>query len=373
MKVPLLDLTRQYAELRAEIEPAVAALMASQQFILGPKVGEFECALAGYCGTRFAVGVSSGTDALLIALMAAGVGPGDEVLTTPYSFFATAGSIARAGARPVFADIDPVTFNLDPARAAERVTPRAKALMPVHLYGQLADMAALGDLARRHGMTLIEDAAQAIGAEHGGRRAGAFGDFGCFSFFPSKNLGGFGDGGAVTTNDEQRARRLIRLRNHGMEPKYYHGEIGGNFRLDAIHALVLNIKLKRLEAWHAARARNAERYAALFEESGLLRRGLVRLPRAVTDRPVWNQYIIRVARRDDLVAALKAAEIGCEIYYPVPLHLQKCFAHLGYREGDFPESERAARETLALPIFPELTEAEQAAVVGAIAAFYKAG
>jgi len=371
MKVPLLDLTLQYAELRAEIEPAVAALMASQQFILGPKVAEFECAMAGYCGTRYAVGVSSGTDALLIALMAEGIGPGDEVITSPYSFFATAGSIARLGARPVFVDIDPVTFNIAPALVEERIGLRTRALLPVHLYGQLADMEPLAEIARRRGLALVEDAAQAIGAEHGGRRAGAFGDYGCFSFFPSKNLGGFGDGGLVTTNDEARWKRVVRLRNHGMEPKYYHAEIGGNFRLDALQALVLGIKLRRLEDWHAARQRNADRYAALFEASGLLRRGLVRLPKRVTDRHVWNQYVVRVARRDELSAALKAAEIGHEIYYPVPLHLQQCFRNLGYREGDLPESERAARETLALPIFPELTEAQQAAVVDAIAAFYR--
>lgn len=371
MKVPLLDLKLQYAELRAEIEPAVAELMASQQFILGPRVAEFECAVAGYCGVRYAVGVSSGTDALLISLMAEGIGPGDEVITTPYSFFATAGSIARLGARPVFADIDPVSFNINPALVEERISPRTRALLPVHLYGQLADMASLVEIARRRGLALIEDAAQAIGAEHGGRRAGAFGDYGCFSFFPSKNLGGFGDGGLVTTNDESRWKHVLRLRNHGMEPKYYHSEVGGNFRLDALQALVLGIKLRHLERWHAARQRNAERYAGLFEASGLLRRGLVRLPQRVTDRPVWNQYVIRAARRDELAAALKAAGIGHEIYYPVPLHLQRCFAHLGYREGDFPESERAARETLALPIYPELTEAQQAAVVDAIAAFYR--
>ncbi len=371
MQVPLLDLTKQYAALRAEIEPAVLELMASQQFILGPKVAEFECALAGYCGARYAVGVSSGTDALLIALMAEGVGAGDEVITSPYTFFATAGSIARLGARPVFVDIDPGTFNLRADRVEAAITPRTKAIMPVHLFGQLADMDPLLEMARRRGVAVIEDAAQAIGAEHQGRRAGAIGDYGCFSFFPSKNLGGFGDGGAVTTNDETRYRRLVRLRNHGMEPKYFHGEIGGNFRLDALQAIVLHIKLRHLEAWHAARARNAERYARLFREAGLLHKGIVRLPQAATDHPVWNQYVIRAARRDELMAHLKTTGIGCEIYYPVPLHLQKCLAYLGYTEGAFPEAERAARETLALPIYPELTEAQQSAVVDAIAAFYR--
>jgi dTDP-4-amino-4,6-dideoxygalactose transaminase len=367
-----LDLTAQYADLRAEIEPVVLELMASQQFILGPKVAEFERALADYCGARHAVGVSSGTDALLVALMAEGVGPGDEVVTSPYTFFATAGSIARLGARPVFVDIDPVTYNLRSDAIESALTPRTRALLPVHLFGQLADMGPIREIARQRGLALVEDAAQAIGAEHAGQRAGAIGDYGCFSFFPSKNLGGFGDGGAVTTNDEARYRRLVRLRNHGMEPKYYHAEIGGNFRLDALQAAVLHVKLRRLEGWHAARASNAARYEAMFDAAGLPRRGVVRLPRAATDRPVWNQYVIRAAQRDELMAHLKAMEIGSEIYYPVPLHRQKCFAYLGYGAGAFPEAERAARETLALPIYPELTEAQQAAVVQAIAAFYAA-
>lgn len=371
MHVPLLDLTAQYATLREAIEPAMRSLFESQRFILGPAVERCEEAVAAYCGVPYAVGVSSGTDALLIALMAEGVGPGDEVLTSAYSFFATAGSIARLGAKPVFADIDPVTFNLDPSDAAARITPRTKALIPVHLYGQCADMDPILKLARDHGLAVIEDAAQAIGAEYLGRRAGSMGDYGCFSFFPSKNLGGFGDGGMVTVRDEARAERLRILRNHGMNPKYHHALIGGNFRLDALQAQVVEIKLRRLDGWTAARQANAERYAALFADAGLLAPGGVRLPSSVMQRHVFNQYVIRTGRRDELVRHLHASGIGCEIYYPVPLHRQPCFADLGYAEGSLPHAEAAARETLALPIYPELTPDMQKAVVDAVRRFYQ--
>jgi len=382
MNVPLLDLKAQYQSIKPEIDVALQEVIASQHFILGPKVKACEEAVARYVQAAHGVGVSSGTDALLIALMAAGIGPGAEVITTPYTFFATAGSIARVGARPVFADIDPVTFNLAPAGVEARITPRTKAIMPVHLYGQAADMDPILDLARRHKLAVIEDAAQAIGAEYRGRRVGALGDYGCFSFFPSKNLGCFGDGGMVTTNDPARAEKLAVLRNHGAQPKYYHKIIGGNFRLDALQGAVVLAKLGHLDGWTAARQSNAARYDRLFAAAGLAvpsdsnqqaaisdQKSIV-LPRAVMGRHIFNQYVIRVPRRDALQQFLKAQGIGTEIYYPVPMHRQECFAYLGYAAGDFPESERAAAETLALPIFPELTVAQQEYVVDRIKAFY---
>jgi dTDP-4-amino-4,6-dideoxygalactose transaminase len=325
-----------------------------------------------------AIGVSSGTDALLVALMALGVGPGDAVITTPYSFFATAGSVVRLGATPVFVDIDPETYNLDPAAvraclenwSVDHPDLTAKVLMPVHLYGQCADMDALNALAAEHGLKVIEDACQAIGAEYpssaGTRRAGAMGDAGGFSFFPSKNLGGFGDGGMVTTRDAELAEKMRRLRNHGAHPKYYHQFVGGNFRLDALQAAVLAVKLKHIDSWHAARRRNADRYRALFADRG------AGLPveryagAGVTNHHIYNQFVIRVPNRDAVRQALADAQIGCEIYYPVPLHLQACFAGLGYAAGSLPHSEAAANETLALPIYPELTEEQQATVVNAV-------
>lgn len=370
LNVPLLDLKPQYATFADELRPELEALCASQNFILGPPVQTAETALAAYCRVPHAIGVSSGSDALLASLMAEKIGPGDEVITSPYTFFATAGAIARVGATPVFVDIQPHSFNIDPYQIEEKITPKTRAILPVHLFGRLADMSPILALAKKYHLLVIEDACQAIGAENpAGRRAGAFGDYGCFSFFPSKNLGCFGDGGLVTTADPNRARRIATLRNHGMEPRYYHAIIGGNFRLDALQATVLSCKLPHLDAWTAARQRNAARYHDLFAAAGLLD-GLISLPETGPGRHVFNQFVIRAPKRDDLAAYLHANGIGCAIYYPVPLHLQPCFAYLPTRPGDCPNAERAARETLALPIYPELSDAMAAAVVMKIAAFY---
>ena len=370
MNVPLLDLKAQYHSIKSEIDAVVAEVFESQYFILGPKVTGCERAIAEYCGCPHAVGVSSGTDALLMALMAEGVGAGDEVITSPYTFFATAGSIARTGAQPVFVDIDPVTFNIDPAQIERRITPQTRAIMPVHLYGQMAEMDPIMEIARKHNLVVIEDAAQAIGSEYQGRRAGSIGHYGCFSFFPSKNLGGAGDGGMVTTRDPARADKLVHLRNHGMNPKYYHKMIGGNFRLDALQAAVVGVKLKHLDAWSEARRKNADRYTRLFTESSLVKSGRIKLPVVRTNRHIFNQYVVRVERRDDLMSFFKQREIGCEVYYPVPLHLQECFAYLGYHSGDFPESEKAALETMALPVYPELTGEQAGYVVQSVVDFY---
>ncbi len=370
MKVPLLDLQAQHRSIKPEIDKVVSEVFDSQYFILGPKVAELEKAIAAYCGCGHACGVSSGTDALLIALMAEGIGSGDEVITSPYTFFATAGSIARTGARPVFVDIDPVTYNMKPGLLAAKITSRTKAIMPVHLYGQAVDMDPVMELAKKHKLVVIEDACQAIGTEYKGRRVGSIGHYGCFSFFPSKNLGGAGDGGMVTASDPQRAARLASLRNHGMEPKYYHKIIGGNFRLDALQAAVLGVKLKHLEQWTAARRSNAARYNRLFVQTGLVKKGAISLPTVVQERHIFNQYVIRTKRRDELIAHLKKQDIGCEVYYPVPLHLQECFAYLGCKAGDFPESEKAALETLALPVYPELSEEQARYVVKAITDFH---
>lgn len=372
MKVPLLDLTGQYQSIKDEVLEKISEICESQYFILGPEVEKLETAIAAYCGTAHAIGVSSGTDALLIALMAAGIGPGDRVLTSPYTFFATAGAVARVGAQPVFCDIDPDTYNISPASAgrvlADMPASRretVKAIIPVHLYGQCADMNAILELAEAHHLTVIEDAAQAIGARYGKRSAGSMGDFGCFSFFPSKNLGAFGDGGMVTTNSPELYERLKILRVHGGHPKYYHKTIGGNFRLDALQAAVVGIKLKYLDAWTEKRQENADTYRALFEQAGIADR--VELPEAREARHIYNQFIIRVPeKRDELRQFLVAAGIGVEIYYPVPLHLQECFDHLGYGPGDFPVAEMAAQQTLALPIYPELTRAQLAMVVDQI-------
>lgn len=394
MTVPLLDLKAQLAPLRDEILTAVTEVIDSTTYIMGPRVEALERHVAEYCGVAHAIGVSSGTDALLLALMAVGVGPNDVVLTTPYTFFATMGSILRLGAQPLFVDIDPVSYNLDPAQAEAvlaanpEVAGRLKAIMPVHLYGQCADMAPLLQLAARYGVPVIEDAAQAIGAvcplnEKGKttwQRAGSMGIAGCFSFFPSKNLGGIGDGGMIVTSDSALAEKMRILRVHGGAPKYYHRLIGGNFRLDPIQAVVLDIKLPHLPAWHQARRDNAARYQRLFAETGLPARGTVTLPQAVyagaapqggADHHIYNQFVIRAQDRDGLITYLHANGIGAEIYYPVPLHQQECVAHLGYHRLSFPETERAARETLALPIYPELTEAMQQEVVAAIAAYYQ--
>ncbi len=374
MHVPLLDLQAQYQSIRTEIDAAVSDVFASQAFIGGPTVEACEAAVAAYCGCTYGIGMSSGTDALLAALMAEGMGPGDEVITTPYTFFATAGSIHRLGATPVFVDIDPATFTIDPARIEPAVTERTRAIMPVHLYGRTAEMEPIAAIAARHGLSTIEDACQAIGAEDGGRRAGAMGDYGCFSFYPSKNLPAAGDAGMITTADPDRAHRLRILRNHGMNSKYTHSMIGGNFRLDALQAAVIQVKLPHLDAWTEARQDNAARYAQLFEEHGLVSDPVV-LPRidAADDgeRHVVNQYVIRVPRRDDLRDHLRAHDVGCEVYYSIPLHLQECFRDLGYRKGDFPASEEAAHETLAIPIYPELSNDAAAYVVATIAAFYR--
>jgi dTDP-4-amino-4,6-dideoxygalactose transaminase len=381
MQVPLLDLAPQHEPLHKELLAAIEQVLRANAFILGEEVSTLETRMAARCQTRFAIGVSSGTDALLIALMGLGVGAGDEVITTPYSFFATAGAIARLGARPVFVEIDPQTYNIAPDRIESAITERTKAILPVHLYGQCADMGPILEIAQRRHLAVIEDAAQAIDAEYAdGRRAGGMGDVGCFSFFPSKNLGCLGDGGMVVTNDPALAERLRILRVHGGAPKYYHAILGGNFRLDTIQAAVLNVKLNHLDAWVKQRRDNAQRYTQAFTQRGLVEKGIVSLPQAVYEngenggesRHVYNQYVIRVKQRDALRAYLTAQGIGTEVYYPVPLHLQPCFASLGYQPGDFPEAERAARETLALPIYPGLSPAQQEWVVDAIQAFYGA-
>jgi dTDP-4-amino-4,6-dideoxygalactose transaminase len=377
MGVPLLDLKAHHEPLQKEILDAVEQVFKSQAFILGSEVGKLEERVAAYCQAKYGIGVTSGTDALLIALMALGIGPGDEVITSPYSFFATAGVVARLGAKPVLVDIDPRTFNIDPAKISQAITPKSKAIIPVHLYGQCADMAPIMEFARRHKLSVIEDAAQAIGSEYrDGRRACSMGTVGCLSFFPSKNLGCLGDGGMVVTNDPDLAERIRILRVHGSQPKYYHKLIGGNFRLDTIQAAVLNVKLNYLDGWTKRRQENAARYEALFQQSGLVQKGKVRLPepvyrdKGIKHYHIYNQFVPRVERRDDLIAHLKQKGIGAEIYYPVPFHLQECFRYLGHKAGDFPESERAANETIAIPIYPELTMAQQTEVVEAVASFY---
>lgn len=366
MKVPLLDLTAQYASIRDEIDRALAGVVNSQRFVLGAVVEACEESVARYTGSACGIGVSSGTDALLVALMAEGIGPGDEVVTTAYSFFATAGAIARVGATPVFADIDPVTLNLDPAHVADRITKRTRAIIPVHIFGQMAEMAPIMEIARSHGLVVIEDAAQSIGAEHEGRRAGSIGHYGCFSFFPTKNLGCFGDGGMVVTDDAARADRVRALRVHGEGVKYRHKLVGGNFRLDALQAAVIRAKLPHLDGWTDARRSNAALYSRLLGDFARREPSLLTLPRVVTDRHVFNQYVVRVADRDRVREQLTAAGIGTAIYYPLPLHLQECFAGLGYRSGDLPESERAADRAIALPVYPELTTEQIRYVAGAL-------
>lgn len=400
MKVPLLDLKAQYKVIREDILPALNQVLESQYFILGPEVDGLERKVAAYSNCGFAVGVSSGSDALLICLMAEGIGPGDEVITTPYTFFATAGAVSRTGAKPVFVDIQPDTYNIDPHMIEEKVTPRTRAIIPVHLYGQCADMDPILEVAARKRLVVIEDAAQAIGADYPSQfptpskihRAGSMGEYGCFSFFPSKNLGGFGDGGMVVTSDSERAEKLSVLRVHGSKPKYYHRVVGGNFRLDAIQAAVLSVKLRHLDAWTAKRRENAARYDDAFRSSGLVDKGVILLPRPVWKEAcsqhratrgaagaasnahdhIYNQYVIKTPHRDGLRAYLQEKEIGTEVYYPVPLHLQECFASLGYAPGSFPVSEEAARRTLALPIYPELTKEQQAYVVNSIREYFAA-
>jgi len=378
----MLDLQRQYRQIRNEVLAAIERVCSSQKYILGAGVEGFERELSEYCGSKESVGCASGTDALWLALLAAGVQPGDQVLTTPFSFFASASAIVRAEARPVFADIDPQTFNLDPEHAELFLNSgrrdRLRALLPVHLYGQSADMDRFQELAKSHHLALIEDAAQAIGARWRGSRAGSMGACAAFSFYPTKNLSAYGDAGAVTTNDAGMAAHLQRLRNHGSPSRYVHEEFGANSRLDAIQAAILRVKLKYIEEWNNARRLRAERYDQLFTEAGLLARNAqpensapIRTPyTSPSAHHVFHQYVVRAFRRDELREFLAARQIGTEVYYPIPLHMQPCFVYLGYREGDFPEAERAAREVLALPMFPELTEQEQKWVVKSIADFY---
>ncbi len=372
--VPLLDLKLQYATLRDEIRKVTDELYESQLFILGPRVEAFEKAVAAYVGTKHAVGMSSGTDAQLAAMMALGVGPGDDVVTSPYTFFSSAGAVARLGARPVFCDIDPATFNVDPEKLAKAVTPKTRAIQPVHLYGQCADMEPILEVSRAKGIPVIEDACQSLGAGYRGRKAGALGTFGAFSFFPSKNLGGFGDGGMVTTDDDALASTLKALRMHGETSRYHHRLVGGNFRLDALQAAVLHVKLPHLDSWAEGRRRNAAEIEALYLEMGgrPYQEGGLSFPAQAPGRHhVFNQFVVRVGkgRRDALKERLAARQIGNAIYYPVPLHLQECFSYLGGKEGDFPEAERAARETLAIPVFPELTAAQKRFLAFTLAEF----
>lgn len=366
MRVPLLDLQAQYQPLRDEILTAIARVCDNQRFVLGEEVEALEGELARLLGVAHAVAVSSGTDALLLALMALGIKLGDEVITTTYSFFATAGSIVRLGARPVLLDIDPATFNMDPSQIAAALTPRTRAILPAHLFGLSADLDPILDEARRRGIPVIEDAAQAIGSTYRGRSVGGLGAVGCFSFYPTKNLGAFGEAGLVTTNDADLATRVILLRNHGMNPQYHHPVVGGNFRMDALQAAVLRVKAPRLPAWNEARRLNAQRYARLFGEAALTDR--VVLPVEPSGRRhTFNQFVIRVAGRDAVRRHLDGRGIGTAIYYPLAFHQQACFADLGYRAGDFPHAERAAAESLALPIYGELTLDQQQGVVQAMA------
>lgn len=377
MKIPVLDLTRQYNAIRKEIDAAVARVLSSGRFILGSEVEAFEQEIAEYLGVRHAIGVASGTDALLLSLRALGIGPGDAVVVPSFTFFATAGAVHNVGATPVFVDVDPHTLNIDPRKVEERLATdltlraKTKAIIPVHLYGQMADMDEIVALAEKFGLYAIEDAAQAIGAEYKGRKAGSVGHLGCFSFFPTKNLGAYGDGGMVVTNDDDLAERVRMLRVHGAKPKYYHHLVGYNSRLDALQAAILRAKLPHLAEWTKARQRIAARYDELLRDiEG------IKLPHRAPNRTqIFHQYTVRVpgGKRDALRAYLAERGIGTEVYYPLPLHLQPCFRHLGYREGDLPESERASREVLSFPMFPELTDEELEYVAGAIKRFYEMG
>jgi dTDP-4-amino-4,6-dideoxygalactose transaminase len=368
--IPMLDLKAQYLSLKPELDAAVLRVIETTQFINGPDVEAMEQDVAQYCRANHCIGVSSGSDALLVCLMALDIGKGDEVITTPYTFFATAGAIVRMGATPVFVDIDPVTFNIDAKQIASKVTKRTKAIMPVHLFGQCAEMDPILDIANKHHLAVIEDAAQAIGSEYKGRRAGSMGTVGCYSFFPSKNLGCFGDGGAVVTQDQALADKIRLLRGHGSHPKYYHKVVGGNFRLDSIHAAVLRIKLKHLDAWSQARQQGAAYYTSCLVKFGLGR--LVEAPKIMQSRHIFNQYVIRCDDREGVREFLKKNRITTEVYYPQPMHLQECFANLGHKKGEFPESERAAVTSLALPMYPELPNVLRERVVRNIASFYEA-
>jgi len=371
MHVPLLDLKAQYASIRDEVLAAVAEVLESQCCINGPKVAELEEKIAALSGCRFALGVSSGTDAILNALMSLDIGPGDEVITTPFTFFATAGSIVRVGAKPVFVDIDLDTYNIAPALIEAAITEKTKAVIPVHLFGQMADMDPIMEIADRHGLAVIEDAAQSIGSTYKGSKAGSIGTVGCLSFFPSKNLGCAGDGGMIVTNNERLYERMKMMRNHGAGPKYYHKYVGGNFRLDAIQAAILLVKLEYLNDWSEARRRTAAYYNEKFRRTVPRGRTVIKTPFINPDCiSVYNQYVIRVPNRDELAAHLRERGIGCEIYYPLPMHLQECFEYLGYRQGDLPESEKAAKEVLAIPVYPELTEQMKEYTSEAITEFY---
>jgi dTDP-4-amino-4,6-dideoxygalactose transaminase len=377
--IPILDLKAQYSTIKEEILTAINRVLDSQQFILGAEVEALEKDLAEYCQCKYAFGVSSGTDALLLSLMAIGITQGDEVITTPYSFFATSGSIARLGAKPVYVDIDPATFNIQVEQIEPKITTQTKAILPVHLAGQVAEMDPIIEIAKEYGLRIIEDACQAIGADYKGRRAGSIGDLGCFSFFPSKNLGGYGDSGMVTCNDSEFAERVSLLRNQGQRPKYHNHLVGGNFRMDAIQAAVLRVKFSHLENWTETRRKHAATYQQLFNESGIsipftdfgLQSGVVLPIEAGFGRHIYHLYMIRAKYRDELSAYLKTHGIGNEIYYPVPLHLQECFINMGFKPGDFPNSERAAKETLALPIFPELSDAMLSRIVDTIVEFHE--
>lgn len=369
MKVPLLDIKQQNEALRPEIEAALSRVLDTNGFILGDEVKALEAEIAEYSQTKFAVGCASGSDALLLALMALDVKEGDEVITTPYSFFATVSAITRLGAKPVFVDIEPKTYNLDVSQIEAKITNKTKAVQPVQLYGQCADMDDLREVCRKYGIPIVEDAAQAIGSEDAGRRAGSMSEIGCFSFYPSKNLGGMGDGGMMTTNDEELFNKLLALRNHGMPVRYFHKWVGINSRLDGFQGAILRVKLKHLDDWSAKRKANADRYKKLFTDAGLTEQITLPFERENV-RHIYNQYIIRVPnKRDELRQFLTENGVGTDIYYPVSLHLQECFEYLGLREGDFPESEKASRETLAIPIYPELLEEQQVYVVEKIAEF----
>lgn len=373
MSVPPLNLPANFAQLRDELLAELTSIAASGMYVLGPKVAAFEEALRTYCGSKHALGVSSGTDALLMAMMALNIGPGDEVITPTFTFFGTAGTVARLGAKPVFIDIDPETFNLDVRQLERLITPRTKAIMPVHLYGELADMPALLTIAKKHNIPVIEDACQAIGAKEttgAGRMAGSFGDFAALSFYPTKNLGAMGDAGALLCNDDKLAETAKLLRTHGENPRYYHRLIGGNFRIDALQAAVLTIKMRKLEEWTQRRREKAANYTRLFADAGLSPE-FVRTPTEKIGRHTYHQYVLRVGKREELTKHLTAKGIGWGIYYPLPLHLQDCFANLGYRTGQMPHAEKAAAEVLALPMYPELTDAQQEAVVTAIRSFYR--
>ncbi|MBC8526865.1 MAG: DegT/DnrJ/EryC1/StrS family aminotransferase [Candidatus Cloacimonetes bacterium] len=357
MKVPMLDLNAQYEPIKEDVLQAMRDVFDSKKFINGPQIAELESKIAEYCRCKYAIGVSSGTDAILISLMAFDIGVGDEVITTPFTFFATAGCIYRVGAKPVFVDIDPQTYNINPDLIEEKITDKTKAIIPVHLFGQTAEMDKINEIAKKHDLYVIEDAAQAIGSEYKGKRAGSLGDVGCFSFFPSKNLGCCGDGGMVTTDNEELAEKIRVLRAHGSKPKYYHKIIGGNFRIDTIQAAVILVKFPLLEKWHKGRKDNAKYYDDKLED-------VVGIPYVENyNKTIYNQYTIRTENRDKLQQYLNDSNIGNAIYYPVPLHLQECFVYLGYKEGDCPEAEKAANEVISIPIYPELTDEQKDYVI----------